>query len=72
MHPSRLKYTPWKAGPWVLASFHIENWKCGRAVYGSSLENCRGLIAHREFDSHRFRQIKTRPSYRRFLVTRLH
>ena len=30
--------------------------KCGRAVYGSGLENPR-VERHREFESHRFRQI---------------
>lgn len=33
----------------------------GRAVYGSSLENCRGFIAHRGFESHSLRQISRSP-----------
>jgi hypothetical protein len=35
----------------------IFKWKCGRVVYCTGLENRRGFIALREFESHRFRQV---------------
>ena len=51
----------------VLAKNKIR--KCGRAVYGSGLENPR-VERHREFESHRFRQICILNSVGR--VLRLH